>query len=292
MNKILITGATGHLGTATINFLLEKLPASKIAALARSADKAADLLAKGIDVRYGNYFDYPSLVKAFSGIDTLALISSSEMKDRSAQQVNAVKAAKEAGVKHVVYTSMSNPSHESHFVAGTSHYDTEEAIKKSGMSYTFLRNGLYLEFLPMFIGGIPQSGAFYFPAGESRANFASRVDLAEALANALISDGHENKVYDLTIEPALTFGQVAKDLSSLSGATIEYVDISVEALKKALEEHGLPKELVDMNTGLAEAIKLEEMYAPSGALEELLGRKPLGIKEVLKELMAHAEETK
>ncbi|HEX2982839.1 MAG TPA: SDR family oxidoreductase [Ignavibacteriales bacterium] len=292
MKNILVTGATGHLGSAALGFLLNKVPAAKLAGLARSADKAAEQKAKGIDIRAGDYFDYSSLVQAFAGVEKLALISSSEMKDRSVQQINAVNAAKEAGVKHIIYTSMTNPSHDSHFEAGPSHFDTEEAIKNSGLIYTILRNGLYLDFIPMFIGGVPQSGAFYFPAGNGEANFAARVDLAEALANVLASNGHENKIYDLTIDPPLSFNEIAAAFSDLLGRRIEYVDIPQEAFQKELAAHSVPQGVITMMAGLAEGIKLNELRAPSNDLEKILGRKPAGVREAVKGLLAHAEVAK
>lgn len=292
MNKILVTGATGHLGSASINFLLKKIPAGEIAGLARDPNKAAELKAKGIDVRTGDYFDYPSLVKAFKGIEKLALISSSELRDRSKQQINVVNAAKEAGVKIIIYTSMPDPSYSSHFAAGPSHYDTEEAIKNSGLAYTILRNGLYLDFIPWYIGGIPQSGAFYYPAGEGEANFASRFDLAEALANVLASSGHENKIYDLTVNPPLSFAKIAEELSGLVGQPIEYMDIPLDAFKKGLTENKVPAEVIAMMSGLAEGIKLNELRAPSADLEKILGRKPAGVKEALKAVVPQTEETK
>lgn len=103
---IQVTGATGNFGKAVIDFLLQKgIPANQISALIRDEAKAKPLADKGIILRVGDYNDYTSLVKAFCGIDKLLLVSSSDMKDRSSQHINAVRAAKEAGVKHIIYTS-------------------------------------------------------------------------------------------------------------------------------------------------------------------------------------------
>src|SRR6478752_3085182 len=105
MKQILITGATGQLGKEVVNALLKKTDAGAISVLVRDAAKAGDLKAKGIDIRVGSYDDEASLVKAFKGINTVYFVSSSEMANRSQQHENVVKAAKEAQVKHVVYTS-------------------------------------------------------------------------------------------------------------------------------------------------------------------------------------------
>ena len=106
MSKVFITGATGQLGKSTINFLLQKgIAAKQISALARDEAKAAELKSKGIDVKIGNYDDFDSLRTAMQGVETMLLISSSEMtKSRAVQHINAIKAAKENCVKHIIYT--------------------------------------------------------------------------------------------------------------------------------------------------------------------------------------------
>lgn len=104
---ILITGATGNYGKATIDFLLKKgIQANSISALVRNEAKAEDLKAKGINLRIGDYDNYASLVKAFKGVDKLLLVSGSDVADRTKQHENAVNAAKEAGVRHIFYTSL------------------------------------------------------------------------------------------------------------------------------------------------------------------------------------------
>ena len=136
---ILITGATGHFGSATIDFLLQKgVPAKDIAALVRDEAKADDLKAKGITILTADYDNYDSLVKAFHGIDKLLFVSGNDVVNRGQQQDNVVKAAKEAGVGHVIYTSFvrKNESETSpiYFIA-KSHLSTEKALKESGLTY-------------------------------------------------------------------------------------------------------------------------------------------------------------
>jgi len=156
---ILITGATGQFGSKTIDHLLKKeINPSSISALVRDAEKASGLKEKGVDVRVGDYTNHDSLLRAFQGIEQLLLISSNDreaVENRTAHHINVIKAAIEAGVKHVIYTSfIRKPNFEHSAIADfqNSHVQTEEFLKNSGLNYTILRNGIYLEMLPIFAG--------------------------------------------------------------------------------------------------------------------------------------------
>lgn len=146
MSKILITGATGNFGKATIAYLLEKgINPNDISALVRDEEKATDLKQKGVDVIPGDYDDYISLAAAFKGVDKLLFISGSDMANRISQHENIVAAAKKAGVKHIIYTSAipGNKSEKSaiDFVHHV-HIQTERWLEESGVPYTFMRNAL------------------------------------------------------------------------------------------------------------------------------------------------------
>src|SRR5688572_14936796 len=159
---ILVTAATGHLGTATIDYLLKKnVPASQIASLVRDEKKATGLSAKGIALRKGDYFDAASLQKAFEGIDTLVFVSSGSIEDRVSQHRNVVNAAKTANVKHIIYTSVLKASETLKFLPAIDHYHTETFLKESGIPYTIFRNTFYVEVLPMLFGGALESGQWY-----------------------------------------------------------------------------------------------------------------------------------
>ena len=139
MNKILITGATGHLGKEVANALLKKVNASSVAVMVRDTTKAKDLEAKGVEIRTGDYGNDESLVKAFAGIDKLYFVSGSDMQNRVQHHKNVVKAAKEAGVKHIVYTSYQRKNETSTSpiaMVGEGHLAAEKALKESGITYT------------------------------------------------------------------------------------------------------------------------------------------------------------
>lgn len=284
--KILVTGATGHFGKAAIDALLKKgHPASAIIALVRDENKAAVLKTQGVEIRTGDYENYTSLVNAFTGVDKLLLVSSNDVNNRSAQQANAVKAAREAGVKYILYTSFVRKDESDAspiaFVA-QSHIATEKAIRDSGLTYTIFRNNLYLDYVPVFIGEKVLNTGIFWPAGNTPGAFALREEMAEAAANVLLSSGHDNKEYNVSNTASWTFPQVAETISKASGKQISYISPSQMEYKTALTTAGVPELYVNMFAGFAEAIRIGEFDTTTNTdLERLLGRKPTSLEEYL-----------
>ncbi len=282
---ILITGATGNYGNSTIDFLLKKgVSSTNIVALARDEEKAADLKSKGIEVRIGDYDNYVQLVTAFKGIDKLLLISGSDIVNRSQQHQNVIEAAKESGVKHIVYTSFErkNESETSpiSFVAA-SHIATENWIKSSSMHYTILRNNLYMDILPWFFGEKVMETGVFLPAGDTKAAFTLRDDMAEATANVLITEGHENKVYNFSNTENVSIGEMAASLSEIAGKEVPYTSPSTEVYVETLTNANVPADYVGMFAGFSSAILQGEFTVEKTDLENILGRKPTTAKQFL-----------
>jgi NAD(P)H dehydrogenase (quinone) len=198
---ILITGATGKFGNATIDCLLEKgTRLGTIAALVREKKKGMDLLSKGIILRIGDFDKYASLVDAFYGVDKLLLVSGTDPEKRGKQHENAIRAAKEAGVEHIFYIryernyEIDNSSFA--FLVRTQDY-TENIIKESGIPYTIFRNNVYTGTQPFYLGKNVSETDVVFPAAEALAAITPYREMAEATANLLVSDGYENKEFDL-----------------------------------------------------------------------------------------------
>jgi NAD(P)H dehydrogenase (quinone) len=280
---ILITGSTGHLGKDTINFLLEKLPATGIAALARDENKAADYKTKGIDVRIGDYKNTASLEAALEGIDTVLLISSADMDDRFKQHANVIDAAKKNGVKHVIYTSSDIKDINNSLTADIAevHSKTADYLRKSGLTYTLLNNNLYADVLPQFIGEKVIETGVFFPAGEGRVPFATRTDMAQAAANVLTTGGHENKEYTIASNVSYSFAEIAQLLSEISGKEVSYTSPSAEDFAQVLTAAGVPPFYVGMLGDFAQAIKADEFNTQNTDLPALLNRQPTPLKEYL-----------
>lgn len=283
---ILVTGATGHFGNATINFLLEKgIKASQILALVRNEQSADELKKKGVDVVTGDYENYNSLVKAFAGVEKLLFVSGSDIVRRVAQHQNVINAAKEAGVKHLIYTSFQRRSESETsplWIVAQSHIQTEKWLKESTMNYTILRNNLYIDFLPGFIGEkVAETGVIYVPAESGKVSAVLRSEMAEASASILTTDGHINKVYEFTNVEAVSYEEMATIISEVLGKPINYISPLVEDYKKTLTSYGVPEEVVGIFSSFAMAQAKGELDAVSTDLEMLLGRKPLSVKEFL-----------
>lgn len=276
---ILVTGATGGFGGAAIDALLNKgVATDRFAALVRTEEKGEALKAKGVQTRIGDYNDYASLVTAFKGIEKLLFVSSSDIENRDGQHQNVINAAKEAGVSHIMYTSFERKNENDDapiaFINAT-HIVTEKWIEESGVSFTFLKNGSYFENLPMFLGEqVIASQTIYLPAKEGLATWALRSEMAEATAQILTTEGHENKSYTLTNTEAYSFDDVAKAISNTTQKEIKYVSPGVEEYKKVLQDAGVPDLYVGMLSGFALAQAEGEFDTQNSDLEKLLGRKP------------------
>lgn len=282
---ILITGATGQLGGLVLENLINKgSTPNSIALLVREKEKAAQLTEKGFVAKIGSYDDYSSLVSAFKGMDKLLFISGSDVQLRSQQHENVVKAAQEAGVGHVFYTSFErrNETESSpiSFVA-KAHLETEKALRESGMKHTIFRNNLYMDLLPAFIGEKVVETGIYFPAGEEETGFVTRSDLAEAIAEVLISAGHENKTYYLTNPEKVKFAAVSEFLSGQLKANISYYSPSSVDYVNTLTGAGVPAEFAQFFAAFGAAIQEGEFNTEQTDLENLLGRKPIGFREYL-----------
>lgn len=283
--KILVTGATGQLGREVVNQLLDKVKANEIYALVRDTSKAEDLKSKGVNLVKGDYTDYQSLVDAFTGVEKLYFVSSSDVMNRLTQHENVVKAAAAAKVGHIFYTSAQRKSEDGTSpigIVGDAHWKTDALIKNSGLTYTILKHALYADILPMFMGEKVVETGIYLPAGNGKVSFATRKDMASVAAAVLTSSGHENKVYEIAGETSYSFKDVAAILSELSGKNVAYISPSVQEFSEVLRSKGLPEQMVMGTVTFCQAIAQGEFDFPNGTLKKLLGRDPQSVKDYLK----------
>lgn len=282
---LLITGANGHLGTATIDFLLDRIPKEKIAGLVRSEEKGKELKEKGVELKIGDYFDRSSLARAFKGINTLLLISTSTMEKRVEQHTNVIEEAANAGVGHIIYTSMVMADKRLSPLAHV-HAETEKVLDQSGIPVTLSRHTFYTEFFPMYLGNALETGQWVAPSDGQKVNFAYRTEMAEALANILADPvPHRNKTYELTSGQAYTFEELANILSEASGKKISYSDIEIDKYVNHLQEAGLPEEIVGMAKLSSESVCNGALDITTGDLEELLGCRPKTTEEFIREFV-------
>ena len=261
---IAITGATGQLGRLAVA-ATKALGAAPVA-LVRSPEKAADL---GVEARA---FDYETPDQAaLKGVDTLVLISSNEVGKRFPQHKAVIEAAKAAGVKRIIYTSLLKGD-ASPMKLADEHIATEAALKASGLAYTILRNGWYTENLTGALAPAIEHGAIIGSAGEGRYSGAARKDYAEAIAVTATGSGHGNKVYELAGDTAFTGAELAAEVAKQAGKPVAYVNLPEGDYAKALEGFGLPAGFAAILADSDAQTAKGALFDDSKTLSRLIGR--------------------
>ena len=280
--KIGVTGATGQLGRLVVESLKSKVSAETIVALVRNPEKAADL---GVEVIVFDYNKPEGLVTSLQGIDKLLLISGNEIGQRLPQHKAVIEAAKQAGVKHIFYTSILHAD-SSPLSLAKEHLATEAVIKASGLTYTLLRNGWYTENYTGSAKAAIGAGAFIGNAGDGKIASAARVDYAEAAAVVLAGEGHEGKTYELAGDEAYTLTELAAEISKQSGKTIPYNNLTEAEYAGILKSFGLPDGLAEMLANSDTGASKGGLFDDSKVLSELIGRPTTTLAKVLADDLA------
>jgi NAD(P)H dehydrogenase (quinone) len=268
MKMIGVTGATGQLGRLVVNGLKRRVPASEIVALARTPAKAEGL---GVAVREADYSRPETLGPALAGIDTLLLISSNEVGQRAAQHRNVIEAAKQAGVKWIVYTSLLHAD-RSPLSLTDEHLTTEVELKATGIPVTILRNGWYTENYTASVPGAVAGGAFIGSAGRGRISSAARADYAEAAVAVLTSEGHQGKTYELAGDQAYTLNDLAAEITRQAGKHIPYKNLPEADYAAALAGFGLPAPVAQAYASFDVGAAQDALFDDGRVLSKLIGR--------------------
>lgn len=276
-----VTGATGNLGRLVIEHLLDEgVEPSNIVAAVRSPEKAADFADRGVEVRKADYTLPDTLESAFEGVDRLLLISSNEVGRRVDHHRNVVEAAKEADVDFLAYTSIVHAD-TSPIQLAAGHRATEELIHDSGIPFTFLRNGWYIENYTEQLDQALDQGALYGSAGDGRISGATREDYAAAAATVLIGEGHEGKVYELGGDEAFTMDELAAEISEQSDTEVVYHDLPADEYTEVLQEAGVPEVYAEMLADSDQGVAEGHLYVESDDLRQLIGRPTTPLSEAV-----------
>lgn len=276
---IVVTGATGELGSLVINALLRKTPADQIVAAVRTPAKAEAIAAKGVQVREADYSRPETLTPALANVDTLLLISSSEVGSRVPQHEAVIDAAKAVGVGRIVYTSLLHAD-TSTLALATEHLATERYLQASGLPYTILRNGWYIENQTSAFAPALEQGAFIGASKEGRFAGATRADFADAAVAVLLGTSHANQIYELAGDTAYTRSELAAEVSQQVGRTIGYHDLSqkeYETILAGFLPAGVAFILADAEAKAASG----ELDDPSHTLSGIIGRPTTPLKEAV-----------
>ncbi|RTE07194.1 SDR family oxidoreductase [Paenibacillus whitsoniae] len=282
--KILVTGATGTFGSIVIETLLETVPAENLAVSVRNPEKAESLRTRGVDVRHGDFDQPETLDKAFAGFDRLLIVSTDgDNETRIRQHAAAVAAAQRANVGFIAYTSLGNASENTIFLAPV-HRATEEAIKNTGIPYSFLRNNWYLEneisSIQAVLGGAP----WLTSAGSGKVGWATRRDYAQAAAAVLAGEGHENTIYELSGK-LTSQEELASILAGVLGREVPIQQVDDAAYASIMSSAGVPEPVVPILVGIQSAIREGALEVESNDFQKLLGRPTTPLEEAVRQIV-------
>lgn len=230
------------------------------------------------EVAQASYGDKAALLNALDAVQTLLLVSASETADRISLHKAMVDAAVAAGVERIVYTSFVGAAPDATFTFARDHWHTEQHLRAAGVDFTFLRDNIFLDFVPTMVG---EDGVIRGPAGDGRVAAVTRDDVAAVAARVIVEDMHSGKTYDLTGPEAFTLFEAAEHLSSAWGRPIRYEPETLDEAYRSRERYGAPPwEVAGWVTSYA-AIASGELSAVSTAVEDITGHRPVGLGDYL-----------
>jgi NAD(P)H dehydrogenase (quinone) len=277
----IVTGATGALNGATVDHLLEHVPAQDIAVSVRDVAKAQRFAERGVAVRHGDYADPASLPGAFEGADQLLLVSSNDPgADAVSLHRTAIEAAVAAGVGRILYTSHQGAGLDSPFFPAHDHAATEQLLAGSGVAWTSLRNGFYAHSLNWLMGPWRETGVITVPA-DGPVSWTAREDAAEAAAIILAADGAYHGPVTLTASQAPTFDDIAAIASELTGRKIQRVVVDEGDWVAAQVAQGAPETGARFMLGMYQAAQQGRFAGVDPLLASLLGREPRTVRDLL-----------
>lgn len=280
-DTLLVTGASGQLGQQVIEFLLE-VGDHTIIATTRSPEKLAHFADHGVIVREADFDDPKSLDTAFAGADRLLLISTDALGEpgkRLKQHQTAVQSAKDAGVSHIIYTSLTGAD-DSPVTFAPDHNGTEQAIMKSGLGYTILRNNLYMDLLAQAIPQAYQLGGIFKATGDGKAGYITREDCARAAVAALTDSFDGKRTLDISGAESLTQSEIASIATEVFGKSLTYTPVPLEAVVDGMVKAGLPQPIAETFASFDTAIAQGKMDVASD-FEALTGEKSTTVSEYL-----------
>ena len=272
---IAVTGSTGVVGGLVARDLADRGCTQRL--LVRTPAKAPQL--PNSTVHPFSYSDLAASTAALAGVDILFMVSASESAERVDEHRSFIDAAVAAGVGHIVYTSFAAAAPDATFTLARDHYATEEHIKASGMNWTFLRDGLYLDFMEALVG---DDGVIRGPAGDGRASFVARADVARTAVAVLVDPApHSSHTYDITGPEALSLTEVAATISRIRGRNVTFHNESIEEAYRSRAHYGAPDWQVDAWVSTYTAIAAGELDQVSDDVPRLTGHPAVSLEQLL-----------
>jgi NAD(P)H dehydrogenase (quinone) len=292
---IIVTGANGAFGRAAAARLIDRVPAGELILTTRTPQRLADLAARGVQVRLADFDDPASLRTAFAGGTKMLLISTARVGTRVGQHINAINAAKQAGVTHIAYTSVLSAAEPSNpALVKLDHRATEEHLERSGVHWTFLRDSQYSEAIAgAMVPGALAAGRRPDNSGDGRVAFVSREDCVACATEVLLQRGHENRAYDITGPELMTVAQALAMAGEIAGKPIVLDHVDDEAMLAYFDSLGIPRHASDIvpqgpipwssddMVSFGRSIREGFFSALTDHVERITGRKPRPLREIL-----------
>lgn len=269
MTTYAITGASGQLGSLAADLLLERVDATDVVLLSRSPER---LDRPGATVRAADFDDPATLATAFEGVDEMLLVSTDAVGSRVEGHRRAIEAARAAGVRRVLYTSVVDPSADNPAAVAPDHAATEQDLRDSGLRWTFLRNNLYADMQADAVAQAAATGTYVTNTGDAGAAYVTRADCAAAAVGALLSRDLDDTALDVTGPRAVTAADVAALATARSGETVGVVHVDDAAYVAGLEQAGLPTPVAQLLASFGTAIREGRLAGVTSVVEDLAGR--------------------
>lgn len=285
--KILVTGATGSIGSLVVPKLAQL--GGEVRVLVRDAAKAKSkgLDAAGAEICVGDFDKPETVTAAMKGVDTVVLVTAAG-PTAVKQATAAIDCAKAAGVRKIVRISVVMPDERRPTDNVRQHSEADAKLQASGLAFTILRPHFFMQNLFMSAGTIGQEGKMYWGMGDGKMSMIDVRDIADVAAKVAIDDEHDNAIYQLTGPATLTFREAAKEISDALGKAVDYVPIPPEAVEDSLRKMGMGDWFAEVMRDYSKAYASGWGDFLSGDVEKVLGRKPRSFREFVREVLAPA----
>jgi uncharacterized protein YbjT (DUF2867 family) len=273
---ILVTGATGNAGAQVVRAL--QVPGASVRVFVRDPEKARSLFGEGVEVAVGDFADPASLERAIEGVQGM-LLSCADDPRRVEWETKAIEAAAAAGVRRIVKLSTIGAKPGAPVAFWDWHGQVEERLRSSGVPSVILQSSFYMSNLFAAAEQVANEGRLYAPAGEARIAMIDPRDVGAASAAVLTGAGEEGQTYMLTGPQAISYAEVAAELSAATGHEIEFVDVPDEGAKQGLLAAGLPEFVADQLLSIFGQLRQGVAAQVTNTVEALTGSSPWSFAE-------------
>lgn len=277
---VLITGATGNISSNIINLL--KGSEHRVLALVRNSNKAKELEQAGAMIRGGDLEKPWTLGAAFEGVDTAWILAPAG--PRAPEQCsNALWAAKNAGVKHVVRLSAFGAAHTAPTINSRLHALSDAELVASGIPYTIVKPHFFMQNLMASAQSVAQQGVMYLPLADSRMGLIDSRDIAEFAVQVLVTSGHEGKTYTITGHASVTMHQVAVAIGNAVGMEVRYEPVALEATRQSMLQAGMDEWSVNLLCDYFNAYSTNWGDLVTDDFQRVVGKAPRSITQFAKD---------